>query len=415
MGDRLTDEELVWRLQQVEQHGSGAAAARALNLHRASFNESIKEAKERGLMATTRLQRTEDKLRQKVRNLEAELNAVKKETLAAEEIRAKIYGLAETSPEPPEWLIEKPKKGLPGVPMTIWSDFHWGERVFKEQMEGTNEFNRLIAKKRFKRLVQTTLHLCQDHMVNAKYPGIVIELLGDMITGTIHEELKDTNDGSLQETLLELQEVLIWGLTIMAKRFGRVFVPCVPGNHGRMSLKPRAKNRVFESYEWNLYCQLERHFRNDQRIQFYIPSSGDAHFSVLGHRFLATHGDALGVKGGDGIIGAIGPITRGTIKIGRSEAQIGRDFDTLTIGHWHTYIPRGDATNVIVNGSLKGYDEYARVMLRAAYARPSQALWFIHEQHGFTAQWPVYLDDRPSNKGAPWVTWQRKEHKPFSV
>lgn len=229
-----------------------------------------------------------------------------------------------------------------------------------------------------------------------------------MISGNIHDELRETNDGHVQQSLLEVQEQLIMGLGVLADRFKRVFVPCVVGNHGRTTLKPRMKGRVYESYEWNLYCQLELHFRNDKRIQFYIPGETDAHFSVLGHRFTLTHGDALGVKGGDGIIGAIGPIARGATKVGRSEAQIGRDFDTLIMGHYHTYIPRGDAIPVIVNGCLKGYDEYARLMLRVPYSRPTQALWFMHAKHGITAQWPIYLDDRRQSKDrSQWVSWQK--------
>jgi hypothetical protein len=246
-------------------------------------------------------------------------------------------------------------------------------------------------------------------MVSPKYPGIVVCLGGDIISGNIHEELRETNDGHLQQTLLEVQECLIAALGRMADVFGRVFVPCVVGNHGRTTHKPRAKGRVFESYEWNLYCQLERHFRGDKRVEFSIPSETDCHFRVLGHRFCLTHGDALGVRGGDGIIGAIGPIVRGAIKVGRSEAQIGRDFDTLLLGHWHTYIPRGDHAPVLVNGALKGYDEYARLFLRVPYSRPSQALWFVHKDHGVTSQWQIFLDQtRKSSHTSDWIAWERR-------
>ena len=51
----------------------------------------------------------------------------------------------------------------------------------------------------------------------------------------------------------------------------------------------------------------------------------------------------------------------------------GRDFDTLLIGHYHTYIPAGDAVPVLCNGSLIGYNEYARLVLRAKPAAPKPA------------------------------------------
>ena len=343
----------------------------------------------------------------KLRDAQRELANIQRANDTAETIRQQIYQLAERTPNPPKWIAAPRKRGLPGVPMTMWSDWHYGEVVNASEVGGVNSFNRKIAQQRIHKLVEHTADLAIHHMTKPEYPGVVVCLGGDFYTGTIHDELRETNEGFLFQVLQELQDEMAGALARMADVFGRIFVPCVVGNHGRTTLRPRAKGRVFENYEWNLYCQLERHFRGDRRIQFMIPGETDAYFTVLGHRFLLTHGDTLGVKGGDGIIGALGPITRGTIKVGRSEAQIGRDFDTLLMGHWHTFIPRGDASAALVNGSLKGYDEYARLILRVPYARPSQALWFIHEHHGFTAQWPIYLDEPRSRKKQEWVQWQK--------
>ena len=293
--------------------------------------------------------------------------------------------------------------------MVFWSDWHWGEVVAREQVGGVNTFNRKVAETRVQRLVAHTIDLCKNHMTNPNYPGIVVCLGGDFITGAIHEELAVTNWGTVQQQFIEVQGQLEAALRTIADAFGKVFVVGVVGNHGRDTIKPRFKNRVYENYEWNLYCQLERTFKADKRFLFQVPGETDAFFTVYGHRFLLTHGDCLGVGGGDGIIGALGPITRGTVKVGRSEAQIGRDFDTLLMGHWHTYIPRGEAVNVIVNGTLKGYDEYARLKLRVPYSRPSQALWFMHPEHGVTAQWNIYLEPaRKVGKNEEWVSFNRR-------
>jgi hypothetical protein len=411
MHNSLTDAELVQRLKLKAEFGTTKAATK-LGIKTSSMRASLIMARERGLTAETPVEDAKAKLETKVKNLEAELASIKRDNVTAADIRERIYGLASETPSPPVWLNETHAAKSPGVPMVFWSDFHWGETVFADEVGGVNEFNRAIARERFKTLVDTTLDLTLNHMVNPTYPGIVVCLGGDMITGGIHDELRETNDGPVQVSLLEVQEQLIAGLTILANTFGRVFVPCVVGNHGRMTLKPRAKHRVYESFEWNLYCQLERHFANDPRIQFLIPAETDAHFEVNGHRYMLTHGDALGVKGGDGIIGALGPIARGTIKVGRSEAQVGRDFDTLLIGHWHSYIPRSEAVPVIVNGALKGYDEYAKVFLRARFALASQALWFDHPKYGVTAQWQMKLQADPSlasvNRGASWVAWEER-------
>jgi hypothetical protein len=333
---------------------------------------------------------------------------LQREKDTAEAIRQEIFGLAAHTCDPPEWLTGKGvKNGARGGPLTVWSDFHYSEVIDPDQVGGVNKFNKEIAKTRFHRLVDTTIDLCFNHMGRAgvNYPGIVVCLGGDMIGGDIHEELLATNDRTPHQSVNDLTDLLGAGIETMASKFGRVFVPCVVGNHGRSTHKMRMKNRVYTNYDWSIYCNLERDFRKDKRIKIMVPSEADASFPLYGHRFLLTHGDSLGVKGGDGIIGAIGPIMRGLIKLHNSKAQIGQDFDTAVICHWHQYLT---LPGLIVNGALKGYDEYALLALRAKYQPPTQALTFVHPEHGITAQWPVYLE--PQFKLVPktteWVSWQ---------
>lgn len=344
--------------------------------------------------------------RDELARLRAQLKEAHREAIDAEVVREQIFGLAARVPSPPDWLLENRTGGsAPGVPVTIWSDWHWGEVVRPEEVGGVNAFNSTIGRERARNLVERTIDLCFGHMVRPEYPGVVVCLGGDMITGTIHQELAETNDLPTLAAVMDVADAIAWGLGHMADRFGRVFVPCVVGNHGRNTLKPRAKGRVHTSLEWLLYCQLERHFCHDARVRFLISGDADCHFRVYGHRFMLTHGDALGVKGGDGIIGSLGPITRGRIKTRDSEAQVGRDFDTLLIGHWHTYLP---LPGLVVNGALKGYDEFARLYLRAKYQRAIQALFFVHRKHGVTCHWPVFVDDsRASTAPADeWVGWR---------
>ena len=125
---------------------------------------------------------------------------------SAEKVRTEIYGLAAAVPDPPKWT-KKPSLGKHtiGVPVTIWSDWHAGEQVFENQVGGVNKFNLAICRQRAERLVNSTLDLCFHHMVKPAYPGIIVCLGGDMITGAIHDELAETNDGTVQQALLPAQ------------------------------------------------------------------------------------------------------------------------------------------------------------------------------------------------------------------
>ena len=331
------------------------------------------------------------------------IESLRQEETNARIIRENIYKIAAHDPAPPEWTVREGRAGARGVPATIWSDWHYGEVV---RMPGVNTYDKGVAKRRVERLAKTTIDLAVNHMGRAKitYPGCIVALGGDMLGGDIHEELLKTNDRTTQQAIEDLTDLIAGGLELMASTFGKLYVPCVVGNHGRSTKKMQMKQRVFTSHEWNVYCNVARHFRKSKHVQFNIPETADCAFNIFDHRYLLTHGDSLGTKGGDGIIGALGPIMRGSLKTHRSEDALGRDFDTLLIGHWHQYIT---LPGLIVNNSLKGYDEYAHLVLRAPYSRPSQALWFTHPEHGITAHWQVYLEGRLQPlTDKPWVSWQ---------
>lgn len=412
----LTDAELRETLRILDEHGGNVSkAARAIGMNRNTFLSRVEAARVRTISLGN--QKSPEALletaKTEVRKLKAALAEVHRYNDTAEDIRRIIYDLADHSPEPPKWLNSAAKfNGTAGCPMTIWSDWHYGEVVNPDEVGGLNKFNSEIAQERIRKLVDRTIRLVRGFAFKekgkeAKFPGIVVCLGGDMISGDIHEELADTNDRKPLECVNELLDLLISALTKLADEFGAVFVPCVVGNHGRTTRKPRMKGRVFTSYEWNLYTSLERHFRNDPRVSFFIPGETDAYFTVLGHGFLLTHGDSLGVKGGDGIIGAIGPIMRGIMKTLRGYAELGKAITAVVMGHWHQelWFPNG-----IVNNSLKGFDEYARLALRAPYNRPGQNLWFVHEEQGITSRMQVYVDDAKKAKKAPdWVIVPAKE------
>jgi hypothetical protein len=366
---------------------------------------------------TTPLKTAEDKLHDAekiIRQKNAEINSLRASARkrteledTAESIRETIWGLSAHTPDAPEWLSGRSAKpGTRGGPTILISDMHYGEVVNKDEVAGVNEYNKTIAAKRFKKLIDVTIDLSYNHMGRAKveYPGIVAAFAGDNIGGDIHEELARTNDRTNQQAIEDLTDLFAGGIEQLASAFGRVFVPWVIGNHPRSTKKSPYKQRVFTNYEWNLGCNLERYFRKEKHIQIAVPNETDYFYKLYGHRYLLTHGDTLGVKGGDGIIGALGPIMRGRLKVGQSEAQIGRDFDTLIMGHWHQYI---HLQGLIVNGTIKGYDEFARLAGRFKYQRPTQALWFTHPEKGITAAWPVYLEElRRYDQDKTWLSWQ---------
>jgi len=349
------------------------------------------------------------KIQEEVKLLRAEARALRRDAVHASEIRKSVFKLGEATLDVPDWVRpskRSAKKGSPGVPTAILSDLHWGEVVRPEETRGRNAFNSEIARQRLRRWVDGVIELCFDYHVNPDYPGIVVPLGGDIFSGGIHPELQDTDDQPIAPALLDVAEHLCAALKLLADKFGRVFCPCVEGNHDRMGEKPRFKSRVWHSWGWLLYQMMERHFKDigDDRVQFAISDETDLLYEAGGRKYLLTHGDNLGSGGGNGIVGAIGPIRRGSYKVAEQYRQLGDTYQTLVCGHWHQTIPLHD---IIVNNTLKGWDEYARLKLRAPYAPASQLLWFTHPNYGIVRTEEVFVTSPSEMTGnREWVKWQ---------
>ena len=72
--------------------------------------------------------------------------------------------------------------------------------------------------------------------------------------------------------------------------------------------------------------------------------------------------------------------------------RVREHFDTVVMGHWHQLI-MAPSQGLIVNGALKGLDEYAAIS-NFAPERPQQALWVTTPEHGVTFTAPVFVQDR---------------------
>jgi hypothetical protein len=203
---------------------------------------------------------------------------------------------------------------------------------------------------------------------------------------------------------LKAADWLVGGLERIAQDFKKVYVPCACGNHGRNTFKPEFKRYYRKNFDWLILQIVARHFQDDKRFHFDIRPSNDVHYRVWNERYLACHGDMLGVRGGDGIIGSIGPIVRGEIKQAGQSSALGLGFDHLVIGHWHQrlWLPRAT-----VNNTLKGFDEWSMKALGAKPDRPTQALWFVHPSHGKTAHWDIFVDEKPQ-AATEWISWKNE-------
>lgn len=380
-----------------------SGAAKLLGLPRTTVQGRLDEARARGITPNGAKLEVEDMqgLKAKVKRLESALRSHENQSEQGRIIKAVIGSMVRQVEglDPPPWTVRvQPKAKSPGVPTLFLSDLHWGETVFASQINNVNEYSIKIAHKRMDTLVNSAVHLLNIISPEMDYPGIVIPLGGDMISGNIHDELTATNEINSMPAVLDLYGVLVGVISAMADQFGHVFLPCVSGNHGRDTKKIWNKDRHHTSFDWLLYRFLAKHFDGDKRVTFFIPDGSDAYYKVYNHAYLLTHGDQF--RGGDGLIGCLGPIIRGDHKKRSRNAQVDQKYDTMLLGHFHSYIHHG---RVIVNGSMKGYDEFAWSN-NFSFEPPQQALWITHPVHGQTFRMPVFLGEKQVATTASWVS-----------
>lgn len=393
----------------AKENGNQTAAAFALGITRESLVSRLRSAKQRGIKLGNGVDDPNDPalLHAQIKKLQGELAKHERAEDQAEAIKGVIGSMSRKVEElqPPAWII-KPSgtPSAPGVPTLFISDLHWGETVFPSQINGVNEYNIRIARERMTTLVDSAVHLLQIISPKMMYPGIVVPLGGDMISGNIHDELTATNELNSMPAVEDLYSVLVGVIKALADRLGNVFLPCVTGNHGRDTKKIWNKDRHATSFDWLLYRFLARYFDGDKRVTFYIPDGSDAYYKVYDHAYLLTHGDQF--RGGDGLIGCLGPIIRGDHKKRSRNAQIEMAYDTMLLGHFHQYLHHG---RVIVNGSLKGYDEFAFAN-NFGFEQPQQALFLNHPKYGITYRMPVYVDRKRAPRETAWVSVPKTIH-----
>jgi hypothetical protein len=101
---------------------------------------------------------------------------------------------------------------------------------------------------------------------------------------------------------------------------------------------------------------------------------------------MLSHGDSFRSQGGVG--GLYPSLLKWLLRRHAQYTQTRQDFDYALIGHWHQTLYGQD---FFVNGSLKGYDEYAK-QLGFTFERPQQSMFLITPERGVVQRLPVHAE-----------------------
>lgn len=308
----------------------------------------------------------------------------------SEHLAGELAGLRRQPWQIPEWLLAPPSPGERGrsVVGCLVTDIHMGEVIQPDEILGVNRFDPDVCRARLRRYFEASCTIGQRWASDTDCEGAMLVLGGDMVSGSIHDELAATNALTSPEQVVAVVETLAAGVKMLASTYGKVHVVSVPGNHGRTTPKPTAKLYARLSYDMMVAAMLQERFRFDERLTFQHGDSKDQIVPIFGRTAFVTHGDKIGTKGGMGFAGPMLPIVRGTKKVEAQQARFGRRPDLILHGHYHT---TGNAGAVLSNGSVPGYGEYADD-LRADPEPPQQWLFLLHSRWWLRERAPIQLE-----------------------
>lgn len=275
-------------------------------------------------------------------------------------------------------VVKKGGKAAPHEMVLMLSDAHYPEVVDPEVAMGI-AYNAEICFKRIERVRNVTVRYKQLREESYPIRKLTVAMLGDMLSGDIHEELEVSNQFPLAESLVNLAYYLHDMFLSLAKEFPEVEVVVIPGNHPRQFKKPRFKAKTITNFEYILGHFIASLAGTSYKVT--VPKDLVYVHEVCGQRIGMTHGDGVQSNSFAGIPWyGIKQRQDALQSLMRHLGNPGLDY--LLMGHFHrpTMMVGTDST-VLINGAVKGGDEYS-LGTRLSATDPTQLLLTFHDSHG---------------------------------
>jgi len=299
-----------------------------------------------------------------------------------EKERSAVYRLKE-KPQTVSIVPEVPN-GSEATAFMVASDWHYEETVKPEVVSGLNKYNLNIAHQRVVKFFTSGLRLYDLMRKDIKVKKIVLALLGDFITGNIHEEFLENCSLQPMDAILAVYEEIISGIDfILQNSDAELVIPCVSGNHPRITRQVHYSTESGNSLEYFMYRMIAKYYEKNRRVQVIVAKGYHCYLDVYGKVIRFHHGHAIRYAGG---IGGI------TIPTNKAIAQWNKarhaDFDVF--GHFHQLKDNG---NWICNGSVIGYNAFA-LRIKADYETSRQSFFLFDRDRGKTITAPLLVNGK---------------------
>lgn len=312
-----------------------------------------------------------EKERIRVQDQKRELRALLREWARAEKIKEDIQNaIKEMNKVDPIKFEPKPKKSnAQREGAVLFSDWHRGSRSNNHWNRFTDvEFNR-----RIKKLVEKTIIYGKEQNIRTLH----VFLLGDLINGLIHVTTRIENMEHVVKSTKVVAELLAQVLAKFAEEFEEVKVYSARGNHDRVTpnkAESISKESFFDFIPWYLEARL----KDIENIKIVENRYDDEIIvtKICGYNIFAVHGHRDKVS-----------------NVVSNLSQMIRIFpDYIFMGHYH-HLEENEfhGTEVIVNSSLSGTDDYAKEIRKTS--KPAQKFIVFDKKEGRLCTYNIRLDN----------------------
>lgn len=197
-----------------------------------------------------------------------------------------------------------------GTVVVCASDWHIDELVPKHKVNGLNEYNPDIAKRRAFKFFDLTRRFIRVDRMETSVENLILWLGGDFFTSS---EMHDASCAypPVVATMVA-QDLICSGIHFLLNEEPNLKIHVVGsvGNHSRLSGSAKKVNQAIEqelSLEWMMYHAIRQHFLHEPRITFQLDNSYHSYVHVYNKVIRFNHGH-LGWRYNDGMGGVHGPL-----------------------------------------------------------------------------------------------------------
>jgi hypothetical protein len=327
-----------------------------------------------------------------IRALHAEKGDIARKYKATQDEMTKLQkaldaALEITSRAPKVYTIKSQKHGVNGEATAVicLSDVHCEEVVTLSKVNGLNEHNPEISRRRVNRFFELALRFLRVDRAETRIDNLVLWLGGDFFTNNMHDA--PVAMGSI-EAAMYAEDMIVSGITFLLQNEPKLKLHIVGsvGNHSRQ-LTQKQVNQASEqeqSFEWMMYHHIKNYFSAEKRVTWTLDNSYHTYLDLYGKIIRFNHGH-LGWRFNDGLGGVHGPLW----KVISQKWDKQHKADLTVCGHYHTLTPASLARPYIVNGSTIGITPYG---MSFGYEPPAQMYFLVHDRYGLVGQRPLFVN-----------------------